>query len=449
MYIRTRRTVFGGAAALTALALTLTACSSSTPADPASTGAPDASSSNAATDGAASGPALVWAIEDASVNAVNEEAITSFNDATGSTVTLETFANDPYKEKLRTGIGSDNQPDIFYNWGGGNLRQYSDAGHVADLTSWLDENPDFKDAFLPSVLGVGTVDGKVYGLPMQGVLPVVMFANKDVLSKAGIDSMATTWDELLSQITKLKDSGVTPIALAGNQAWTELMWLEYLLDRVGGPEKFQAIVNGDEGAWSDPAVIEALGMIQDLVNAGAFGTNYASVGYDDQGTIALMAAGKAGYDLMGAWHIGALKGNGFEDFVDSGNLEWGPFVSIDGGAGDSNNIVGNPSNYYSVTESSPNQAVAKQFLLDTLTSDSYVDVLLEVGQVPAVSGIEDKLTDPFNKFTYDLVGNAPTFTQSWDQALDPASSEAMLTNLQKVFLLDMTPEEFGQAMDAV
>ncbi|WP_061965011.1 extracellular solute-binding protein [Demequina aurantiaca] len=450
MHINFRKSVLGGAAAITALALTLTACSSSDPEATASSDAPGATSSGGASEsGLVSGPALVWAIEDASVNAINEDAITTFNDATGSTVKLETFANDPYKEKLRTGIGSDNQPDIFYNWGGGNLKQYSDAGHVADLTSWLDENPDFRDQFLPSVLGVGTVDGKVYGLPMQGVLPVVMYANKDVLAAAGIDAMATTWDELLSQITKLKVSGVQPIALAGNQAWTELMWLEYLLDRVGGPEKFQAIVNGDEGAWTDPAVIESLSMIQDLVNAGAFGTNYASVGYDDQGTIALMASGKVGYDLMGAWHIGALKGNGFEEFADSGSLEWGPFVSISGGVGDPNNIVGNPSNYYSVTESSPNQEVAQEFLLDTLTSESYVDALLEIGQVPAVAGIEDKLTDPFNKFTYNLVGNAPAFTQSWDQALDPATSEAMLTNLQKVFLLDMTPEEFGQAMDAV
>ncbi|WP_430868705.1 extracellular solute-binding protein [Demequina aurantiaca] len=449
MHIRTRRTVLGGAAAFTALALTLTACSSSDSTDPAATGAPDASSSNAATGGAVSGPALVWAIEDASVNGITEEAITSFNDATGSTVSFETFANDPYKEKLRTGIGSKNQPDLFYNWAGGNISQYSDAGHVADLTSWLDENPDFKNKFLPSVLDVGTIDGKVYALPMQGVLPVVMYANKEVLSDAGIDSMATTWDELLTQITQLKDSGVQPIALAGNQSWTELMWLEYLLDRVGGPEKFQAIVDGDPGAWTDPAVIEALSMIQDLVDAGAFGTNFASVGYDDQGTIALMAAGKVGYDLMGTWHIGALKGNGFEDFADSGNLEWGPFVAVEGGAGDPNNIVGNPSNYYSVTESSPNQAVVKEFMLDTLTSDAYVDALLEIGQVPAVAGIESKLTDPFNKFTYELVGDAPTFTQSWDQALDPATSEALLQNLSKVFLGQMTPEEFGQAMDAI
>ena len=446
MYIRTRRKVLGGAAAFTALVLTLTACSSS---EPAATGTPDASSSHAASDSAASGPALIWAIEDASVNGITEDAIKAFNDSTGSTVTLETFANDPYKEKLRTGIGSENQPDIFYNWGGGNLSQYSNAGHVADLTSWLDENPDFKNKFLPSVLDVGTIDGKVYALPMQGVLPVVMYANKKVLAAAGIDSMATTWNELLAQISKLKASGVQPIALAGSQAWTELMWLEYLLDRVGGPEKFQAIVNGDPGAWSDPAVIKALGMIQDLVNAGAFGTNYSSVGYDDQGTIALMAAGRVGYDLMGTWHVGALKGNGFSDFVDSGDLEWGPFVAVDGGAGDPNDIVGNPSNYYSVTEGSPNEAVAKEFMLNTLTSDSYVDALLAIGQVPAVTGIESKLTDPFNKFTYELVAKAPTFTQSWDQALDPATSEALLTNLQKVFLDQMTPEEFGQAMDAI
>ena len=442
MQVTARRSTVALAAA-TLLTLALAACSSSDPAPSSSSNTTGTASSSV------SGSSLIWGIEDAGLNPLTADAIARFNDATASTVKLETFANDPYKGKLRTSIGSANQPDVFYNWGGGNLKEYVDAGEVADLTDFLAANPDFADQFLPSVLGVGTIDGKVYGLPMQGVLPVVMYANKDVLASAGIDQMATTWDELLQQVATLKAAGIQPIALAGSQGWTELMWLEYLLDRVGGAEKFQAIVNGDDGAWSDPAVVTALSMIQDLVKAGAFGTNYASVGYDDQGTIALMAAGKVGYDLMGTWHIGALKGNGFEDFVNSGSLEWGPFVSVSKGAGDPKAIVGNPSNYYSITAGSSNIDVAKKFMLDTLTSDAYVDGLLAIGQVPAISGIADKLTDPFNQFTYQLVADAPTFTQSWDQALDPATSQAMLENLQKVFLLELTPEQFSQAMESL
>jgi len=54
----------------------------------------------------------------------------------------------------------------------------------------------------------------------------------------------------------------------------------------------------------------------------------------------------------------------------------------------------------------------------------------------------------FNQYSYSAVQNAPTFTQSWDQALAADVSQSMLTNLSQVFLGSMTPEQFGQAMDA-
>ena len=33
-----------------------------------------------------------------------------------------------------------------------------------------------------------------------------------------------------------------------------MMWLEFLFDRIGGPEVFQAVFDGEKDAWSNPAV---------------------------------------------------------------------------------------------------------------------------------------------------------------------------------------------------
>src|SRR5450631_516973 len=422
-------------AAVTVVGLTLAACGSSGP--------------SATNSKAASGAGSVWVLTDASLNPVQQTSIDAFNKGATAKFTLSNYGNDPYKQKLQTAIGSPNQPDIFYNWGGGNLAQYVDAGQVADLTATLNANPGFRAKFIPSVLDVGKIHGKVYGLPMQGVQPVMMFANADVLKKAGIDTMAITWDGLLADVGKLKAAGVTPIALAGSQSWTELMWLEYLVDRIGGPEKFQAIVAGKAGAWSDPAVVGALTKVQDLVSAGAFGSNYSAVGYDNQGTQALIAGDKAGYELMGSWEVSSLNGS-FPAFAKSAALEWGKFPTVAGGTGDPASLVGNPSNYYSVTQKSPNKAAAMKYLVDTLTSDTYAQGLMGIGQVPAITGLEKKVKTGtfagFNAFTYALVGTAPSFTQSWDQALTAATSEKLLTNLQKIFLKEMTPRQFVAAM---
>ena len=433
---------FAGIATVAAVGLALTACGSS---------GPSATSSTAGGAAATSGRGNIWVLTDASLNPIEQKTVDAFNKTSDTKFTLGNYANDPYKQKLQTAIGSPNQPDIFYNWGGGNLRQYVDAKQVADLTAAVDGDSTFKNKFMPSVLGVGTIEGKIYGLPMQGVLPVMMFANKDVLAKAGISQMATTWAGFLADVDKLKAAGVTPIALAGSQGWTELMWLEYLLDRNGGADKFQAIVKGASGAWADPAVTKSLEMIQDLVKRGAFGTNYSAVGYDNQGTQALMAGGKAGYEVMGSWEVTALNGS-FPDFVKSPALIWGKFPTVAGGAGDANAIVGNPSNYYSVTDKSPNKEAAIKYLLATLTADAYVEGLLSIGQVPAITGLESKVNKgdfaQFSSFTYKLVGDASSFTQSWDQALSAATSQTLLTNLQKIFLNEITPQDFVKAMEA-
>ncbi|MEU4157834.1 extracellular solute-binding protein [Actinoplanes sp. NPDC026670] len=404
--------------------------------------------------GTASGDAgkvQVWALEDAAVNPIATAGIQSFNAATGANVELTTYVNDAYKQKLQVAMGSPQAPDVFFNWGGGNLAQFVTAGQAEPLDDLIAKNPDLGAKFLPSVMDVGRIGGKQYGLPMIGVLPVVLFVNKDVFAAAGVQP-PTTYTELLSLIDTFKARGVTPIALAGSQGWTELMWLEYLLDRIGGAAKFQAIVDGAPGAWQDPAVVKSLEEIQNLVGRGAFGTNFASVNYDNQGASKLFATGKAAMHLMGTWDYSVQK-DANPKFITDGKLGYVAFPAYEGGAGDPKSVVGNPSNYYSVNAASKNKDVATDFLAKTLTSDAYINGLIDAGQVPAVKGIEETLkarpNSEFTTFTYDLVAQAPSFTQSWDQALSPSISERLLTNLQKLFLDKISPADFAADMASV
>jgi xylobiose transport system substrate-binding protein len=54
----------------------------------------------------------------------------------------------------------------------------------------------------------------------------------------------------------------------------------------------------------------------------------------------------------------------------------------------------------------------------------------------------------YTGFIYDQVADAPTFTQSWHQALDPNTSSLMLTLLQKSFNKQVTSKEFVQSTAA-
>jgi xylobiose transport system substrate-binding protein len=410
------------------------------------------SSGPAGSGGGEAGTAQVWALQDTVLNPIEQGSIDRFNENSESgELELATFGNDPYKQRLRVALGSPNAPDLFFNWGGGNLKEYVDAGAVEDLTPLLDENPELRDAFLPSVLAGAELDGKNYGLPMRGMQPVILFYNQEVLDAAGAE-VPETWDDLLTAVDQLNDAGVTPISLAGSQAWTELMWIEYILDRQAGPEVFQAIRDGEEGAWEDPAVLESLQLLRELVDRGAFGDDFASVGYDVGGASTILANGDAGFHLMGSWEYTNQLGES-PDFVTSGNLGWAAFPAIADGAGDPSNLVGNVSNFYSLTSASENKETAREYLATALTDEEYISDLIDAGDVPPVQGVRDQLEETDNAdyatFIYDATVDAESFQLSWDQDLPADEATEMLTQLQQLFLGEQTPEGFVEVMSGL
>ncbi|MET1073528.1 MAG: extracellular solute-binding protein [Umezawaea sp.] len=388
------------------------------------------------------GPFKVWALQDPVLNPIEKTS------AEGAGGALETFGNDPYKQKVRVAIGSPNAPDVFFNWGGGNLKEYVDAGKIEDLTPVLDSNSALKDAFLPSVLNGAKIDGKYYGLPMRGMQPVVLFYNKDLFTSAGVQP-PSTWDDLLKLVDTFKGKNIQPIALAGSQAWTELMWIEYLLDRVGGSEVFQNIRDKGPAGWKDPAVLEAATKVKELVDRGGFGTNYASVGYDVGGASTILAQGKAAMHLMGSWEYTNQLGQS-PDFVKNDKLGWVTFPSLAGGKGKPDTVVGNASNYYSITKSSKSLDAAKKFVSTALTDEKYVQSLIDAGDVPAVTGVKEKLAKAANSqyttWIYEQVEKASTFQLSWDQDLPADQATKMLTQLQELFLGKITPQAFVDAL---
>ncbi|PZG88368.1 sugar-binding protein [Streptomyces sp. NTH33] len=364
-------------------------------------------------------------------------------------IKLEKVPASDYPAKLRTAMGSPHAPDIFFNWGGGSIKAYKDAGQLIDLTDTIESDSVLKDGFLPSVLAAGALSGRNYGIPMRGMQPVMVFYNKAVFAEHKLQP-PTTWDQLLDINAKLKKANITPFALGGADIWPELMWLEYLVDRIGGPDVFEKIKNGDSAGWGDPAVLKAAETVKQLIDDGAFGKGYNSVAYNDKGAPALFAKGKAAMHLMGSWEYSTQLGV-FPDFAKK-NLGWFAFPKYEGGAGDIRNVVGNPTNYWSVNSRTSNKDAAIAFLR-TCASEQYAKELIANGDIPTTSNaatLLDASPNPeFAKFQYEMVQQAPAFTLSWDQAVDPNISTPMLTEINKLFVGKSSPSQFVSALQGL
>jgi len=438
-----RRTHVFAVAAVASLSLGVAACGSEGPSG--SSGTDAAVSADAAT---------MWGLTGGATETVIKESISSWNPAhSDQQIKVDWFANDAYKTKVRTAMGAGQGPTIVWSWGGGTLADYVKSGQVDDMTSFVQSNPALAKKFLPAVLKSGQVDGKTYALPNNNVQPVILYFNKDALAKAGVQA-PKTWDELLAVIPKLNAAGVAPLSIGGQSKWPELMWLEYLTDRVGGPEVFNNIIAGKPTAWSDPAVIQALTMIQQLVDAGGFVKGFSSIAADSNADQALLFTGKAAMLLQGGWIYSTLKTNAAA-FVSSGKLGYTTFPTVTGGKGDPANVVGNPANFWSISSKATDaqKKTAQSYLADGMFTDSYIDTLIKAGTVPVVQGIESKLEaagsdKDFLVSEYNMVKNAPGFQLSWDQALSPGTADTMLSNLDQIFLKKISPQQFADTMNA-
>jgi raffinose/stachyose/melibiose transport system substrate-binding protein len=390
---------------------------------------------------------LVWALTGGDQKAY-EQSIDAYNAAhPDAKATLQLFENDPYKQKLLVALGAGNGPDVFFGWGGGILKTYIDAGDVVDLTPALTKDTAWKDRFLPSILPSVTFDGRIYGVPINGTQPIVLYYNKALLKEIGAQP-PKTFDDLLALVPKLKAKGKSLLALGGASKWTYLMYEEYLVDRLGGPGVFEQVLAGKARAWSNPAILEANGMIQKLVKAGAFEKGFAGVSYDTGQATALLYSGRAAMQLMGTWDFPNIVAQE-PRFVD--DLGWMRFPAVRGGKGNPRDIVGGPSNFYSVNAKGKHTQAAVDFLRTAVLTPANVQLLLHDGSVPPVRGLESQIArEPHARwlsFVYSMVKDAPSFQLSWDQALPPAQADALLTNLDRLFLGQITPRQFSDNMN--
>jgi xylobiose transport system substrate-binding protein len=395
-----------------------------------------------------SGSFTVLVYGDAS-NKVEKQIIDTFNKTSKVKAKLQTIPGADYQTKLQTIVNTKQAPDVFFNWGGGSIAPFVKAGLLLPLDDMIAKDPGLKSNFLPSVFNGAVVDGKSYGIPMRGTQPVLLFNNKKVLADNGL-TPPKTWDDLINAVKVLKDKHITPIALGGGDQWPTLMWYEYMYDRIAGPSLFDKALGGDKSAWDTPDSRAALAKLKELVDAGAFGTNFDSVKYTDGGSVALVAQGKAGFELMGSWYYSQQQQDN-PDFAKDG-LGYNTFPTVSGGKGDQTDIVGNTNNYYSVLKKTKYPDAIAQFL-KLQYSDEFVKAQMAIGSLPTTTNTTnflDTAADPaYSKFQYDLVKAAPSFQLSWDQAYPQTASQAMHTAVQQFFDGKLDADGFIKAMQAL
>ena len=356
-------------------------------------------------------------------------------------IEITVLENEAFKTKLTTVMQSGEPPDIFQSWGGGVMNEYAEAGLLKDITADLDaDGGAWRDTFAPGALGVYAYKGQNYGVPWDMGM-IGFWYNKDLFAQAGIEAPPTTWTELLEDVQKLKDAGITPIALGEGDKWPGMHMWAYLVTRLGGKANFEGALLRT-GSFTDPAFIEAGVKLQELIALEPFQDGFLGATYGDEATA--MGNSKAAMELMGQWAPAVQKDNSADKQGIGDKLGWFPFPMVEGGAGNPGDAVGGGNGIAIGKNASPEAIDFVKYLTRAESQQELVKINVAI---PVVKGGEVGLADPLMITLQQSLASAEYFQLYYDQALPPAMGSVINDSVQGIFAGTLTPEQAAQAIE--
>jgi raffinose/stachyose/melibiose transport system substrate-binding protein len=352
------------------------------------------------------------------------------------TIKITIYENEAFKTKLQTSMQAGTPPDLFQSWGGGTMAAQADGGMLKDITA--DVAP-WKSEINAGAMSIYQYKGKQYGIPWD--LGMIGFwYNKKLFADAGITAPPATWDELLTDVDKLKTAGIVPYALAGKDEWPGMHLWTYLVLRNGGSEALSGMIQS--GDWNTDACKAGGAAVKALVAKDPFQPGFLSAGYD-KGEAAAMGNGKAAMELMGQWAPSVQISNSTSGKGIGADLGWFAFPAVTGGKGAGTDGVGG-GNGIAVGKNAPPEAVDFLHFLNSKEIANKINTA-NMG-LSTTNGTESTVTDA--NLQAVLQGRAKaTFVQLYlDQATSPDMGAAINDATAGLFAGTSTPEQVCQAI---
>lgn len=328
----------------------------------------------------------------------------------GVKVEFEYIANEAYKTRLPTLLQSSQRPDIFYSWGGEGLRDQVEAGFVRDITEEMQDG--WQDIYPESAVSAFTLDNRIYGAPLYATV-VGFWVNTALTGLAGVDvEDIETWEDLEQAVVALREAGVTPLVVGGQDGWPMHFYWGYLATRMAGGDGIEAAKTGENGGFEGEAFVRAGELLQEFVELIPFQSGFMATSYERAS--AMFGDGEAAMHLMGDWdYIPSKERSMSGEGVPDAELEFIPFPTVSGGEGNSHSFGG--MNGFAVTQDASDEAV--DFLRFLLNEENQREAARRGVFVPVAHGSEEALATPYARRVAEILRES-TFHQVFlDQAL--------------------------------
>jgi raffinose/stachyose/melibiose transport system substrate-binding protein len=342
------------------------------------------------------------------------------------TITVVPIQSDLFTTKMPIALKSDNPPDIFQQWGGGQEVTQFSSGKLANLSSlsssWISE-------LGPAAAG-WQVNGAQYGIPYDQHV-VGFWYRTDLFAKAGITTPPTTIAQLESDDAKLKAAGFTPIALGGGSRWPDAFFWEYFAVRLCSQSVLQSsikAVNMTAPCFSQ-ATTDLTAFMGTNPFQGGFNATQAQTGAGS--SAGLLANGKAAMELQGDWETSVVPALTSNTGI-LNDLGWFPFPQVPDGAGNPTAVLSGGDGFSCTTGAS--EPACDEFLqyIDSTAVQEELVSKAGVG-LPANSAAEAVLTNPALQAAAKAHAGAAYDAEYFDIAFPTTAGQALDTALANFF----------------
>lgn len=377
-YIRT-------GAALAAVALLLTGCSTG--------GSAESAEVDASLDPADVSGEISYAIWDVNQQPAMEELIADFNKTYPDVdVKVELTAYAQYFTKLQTQGSSGTLPDVMW-MNGPNFQLFASNGLLAPLAP-LEEAGLVDSANYPDAMNdIYTLDDEQYGIP-KDFDTIAVFYNTEIFERAGVPAPTAdwTWEDYRSIAKQITDKlGGEGIFGSGDNYDNQAMIYPAILSNGG-----EIITEDATSGYDSEESIEALQFWTDIIEDGSMPTPAQNA---DTTGIQRFLNGQAGMLWSGNWQVSALLDSPVADKVSVVELPLAP-------TGERTTVIHGVGNVMSA-ESADDPAAQAFFAY--LGSEEAAVIQAELGVAnPAFTGTQQAFVDSAPAYNLQIFLDAAT-----------------------------------------
>ena len=204
-------------------------------------------------------------------------AFDSFTEETGIIVSYT--GSDNFEQEIQIQMESGDTPDFALWPQPGGLVDAANRGYHVPLEDLGIDIADYRANYSPYMVGLGEVDGVVYGGVGSTNLKSLVWYQPDEFAARGY-SVPETWDEMIALADQIVADGMTPFCFGmysnGASGWLATDWMEDIMLRTGeGTATYDKWVT-NELAFDDPVVKNAATLLSQIMHTD----NYVAGGVD-------------------------------------------------------------------------------------------------------------------------------------------------------------------------